>query len=114
MPNNTSNSEEQKEMKNGKTCPCGCGNCGCGMVSGGYGMRGWGRGSGILAILIGIVVLLLVFWVGVHVGEFHNEFRGMMMRGSYGGGYGRMMVNPGGPIRGVIPPTPVNATSSIQ
>lgn len=64
----------------GKTCPCG-----------GHGMccQMGGRHHMLARIIIGVLVLLVVFWVGVKVGEvrselFSRDFReGGMMRGGY-------------------------------
>ena len=114
------NTEEKKEitkngMSNGKMCPCGCENCGCG---GGYGFHGFHHGFRAFRILLGVIILMVVFWFGFALGRFHGGYRG------FGPGGYRMMY-PGGMMYGYgtgggIPPTPTNgattapATSSAQ
>jgi hypothetical protein len=115
MPSNSDNDGEK-----GKTCPCGCGRCGC--TRNGYG-RFTGTGF-ILRLLIGIIVLLLVFWIGFHLGEFHSMFGGGYrmtsgFRGYSGYGGGRMPMMMRGGTGGGTPPVPVNgsagsATSTLQ
>lgn len=45
----------------------------------------------LLRVLIGLIVLIIVFWLGVKVGEFHSFGRFGLMghRGFYGGMMGR-------------------------
>jgi hypothetical protein len=94
------------DEKNGKivkisgktTCACGDGcNCGCGY-------NGAARGRSLIWWILGIIVILIVFLIGVKVGEFRVELRNAMSAGGYGreypmipaGGY-----NPGGLPAGV-------------
>lgn len=92
--NNTQ--EGAKGVVSGKTCacstPCVCG-CGC----------GWAHGHRAFRVILGIVILLVIFWIGVKVGEVKmalqvnssREFRGgysneyqpvnQMMNGNGGG-----------------------------
>lgn len=55
----------------GKMCACGCG---C----------GWASGHRIFRVVLAILIALVIFWIGVKVGEFSTMF------GDYGrmGGYG--------------------------
>ena len=55
-----------KMCASGKTCSCGCG---C----------GWASGHRVFRVVLGIVIALLIFWLGVKVGEFGTGF------GGYGG-----------------------------
>ncbi len=76
-------------MGGGKTCSCseGC-TCSCGC--------GWQRGHRMFRVIIGLIILALVFWVGVKIGELKT----LVMRSGwgYGGYYGHtmMMGYPGG------------------
>ncbi len=85
-----------------KMCPYGCG---C----------GWSHGHRAFRIIIGIIILLVVFWVGVKVGEFRTivrEYNGYGSRGGYSAGYrpmGRMM---GGGGYGVPGQAPAAATGT--
>jgi hypothetical protein len=81
--------EDKKDMGPGHMGPgpmdhshC-CGHCG---AFGMCGMHG-GHRHGLLRLLLGIVILLIVFWLGLKVGEFRGEF------GRFGGYNGRQMVN---------------------
>lgn len=57
-----------------KKCVCGCdGNGTC--------MCGWHHGHMLFRLLIGIIILILVFWFGVKLGELRE-----IVRGGYGGG----------------------------
>lgn len=67
-----------------------CGGCDGGFCGGGHGALRW---------VIGIVVLMLVFWMGMRIGEIKSEMysggygnyptRGMMrIQGGYGDSYG--------------------------
>lgn len=74
-------------------CRCfGC--CGAGF---GMGMHRYGLGFMVLRLLLGLLILLIVFWLGVKIGEFkgmvgygydsgmHHRY---MIRGYYDGYYG--------------------------
>ena len=77
---------------------CKCGACQgktCGM--GGFSSCGAGKCHPMCCILrwvLGIIILLAVFGMGVMIGELKGSLEAMhgygMMRSSYGGGYGRM------------------------
>lgn len=68
--------ENNKHMDEGAKGSCGCGNCG---GCWGHGMRGQGHGGFLARWFLGLIILWVVFWVGVKIGEFKEEF---------GGGYG--------------------------
>ncbi len=100
------------EEHNNKTC--GCGSCGC------MGMGHWGGGHMLVRVVIGLLMLLAAFWVGVKVGELQSELYGyfgncyggycraypMMMCDGYGGGaYGSW--NGYGMMGGALPPTAI-------
>lgn len=55
--------EEEKNQNGakGKVCDCGCG-------------YGWPSGGRLFRIVIAAIVVLIVFWVGVKVGEFKVLF----------------------------------------
>ncbi len=65
-------SRENMKEAGDKTCVYGCG---C----------GWSHGHRALLIILGIIILLVVFWVGVKVGEFRTIVRGYNSYGSRGG-----------------------------
>lgn len=85
--------EEQKGK--GETCSCGCCSSGKGMASGcscGCGWRGGWNGGGrmLFRVLLGLIILALVFWMGVKVGELRSElYYGFGPR--YTTGYNRVM-----------------------
>lgn len=56
-----------------------CGGCDHGFCGGGHGALRW---------VIGIIIFVLVFWMGVRVGEIKSEMYG----GGYYDGYGRTMM----------------------
>lgn len=68
--------------------------CSCPMCRGykNYGMMGHGGNAmhGILRLLLGIIILLIVFALGVKIGEFKGEFRNA--RGFNTGKYGMPMM----------------------
>ena len=64
-----------------------CGYCGM------WGMHG-GHRHGLLRLLLGLFILLMVFWLGMKLGEFKGEFSGMGDYGGYGSYYGRHMMVP--------------------
>ncbi len=78
--------EEQKKenMSSGKTtCACSADcvcSCGC----------GWAKGHLLFRVIIGLIILALVFWAGVKVGEFKTIVARDMW--GYGGGYGHSMM----------------------
>jgi hypothetical protein len=90
----------QESMKNGmcgKTCTCGCG---C----------GWAHGHRAFRVVLAIVIALVVFWIGVKVGEVKMALQtnsGREFRGGYSNTY-----NVGGRMMGGIPPVPVNGTAT--
>jgi hypothetical protein len=99
---------DNKENKDGSKA-CACMTChDHGSMHGGM-CCCCGRGGrfSILRIVIGLLLLIFVFWFGVKVGEVKVLFgggyggRSMMMRSGYGG-----YVNPGGPMIPATPPTP--------
>ncbi len=61
-------------------------NCNCRMCR----MYGHGHRFFLLRIILGLIILGFVFCVGVKVGEFKNEFRGMRGQGHMRGGYQQM------------------------
>jgi hypothetical protein len=76
-------------MCGGKMCAgagTGC-TCGCGC--------GWAGGHRLFRVILGIVILLVVFWVGVKVGEF-KVLIGEIGRGGYGNRYAYPMMQGGG------------------
>jgi hypothetical protein len=84
----------------GKPCMCGCG------ASLGY--PGFRRHR-VIRIVIALVIAIIIFWVGVKVGEFktvfESHFRGgygshQMMRGGYYGGGHMMMPGQAVPVSG--------------
>jgi len=85
--------EEQK-----KVCNCGagvCGGCGCGWHG------GWLK---IVRCIFALVVLVVVFMLGVKIGELRGVLeagRGYRMMG----GYGRVLQN-GGPMMGASSTAP--------
>ena len=83
----------------GKACACGCG---C----------GWAHGHRAFRVVLAIVIALIVFWIGVKVGEVGSALR---VHSSYGvrGGYSNIY-NPGGRMMpgGVAVPVNGTATSS--
>jgi hypothetical protein len=80
--------EMKKDMGTNQQHPagCSCKMCGCGC--------GHGRHM-ILRWVLGLVILLIVFWVGVKVGEFKTSAWGYGM-GYYGGMHRGMMMRRGG------------------
>lgn len=96
----------QKIVSTGKTtCACGPGcACGCGVHC----------AHRVIWWVLGIVILLIVFCIGVKAGEFREELRGMFgnyyrgypmtqYHGGYGGGVAEPMTGgvtstPGGPL----------------
>lgn len=68
--------EENKGMDQGNMGHLHCGHCGM------CGMHGHHR-HGLLKMLLGLLIIVVVFFIGVKVGEFKTEFRGGF------GGYGR-------------------------
>jgi hypothetical protein len=97
------NNNAQESMKGeacGKTCTCGCG---C----------GWARGHRAFRIILALVIALVVFWIGVKVGEVKMALQansGREFRGSYSNTY----YNPGGPmmrVNGGVT-VPVNGTTT--
>ena len=83
---------EHKETKDGSKVCYAHGGDGCGCCCCGHG-GGWGRFS-ILRVVLGVVLLIFVFWFGVKVGEVKILFndmsmqRGMMMYHDMGAGMG--------------------------
>lgn len=73
-----------------------------------------GRDHMVIRWLLGIIILIAVFCLGVEVGKLHS-----MLRGGYGRGYGRMMTDgyfyktmPGPlPQGGAVIQTPANNTN---
>ena len=98
----------QEGMKGGRCETCGR----MGMYGCGY---GWARGHRAFRIILGIVIALIVFWIGVKVGEVGVALR---MHSNYGsrGGYSNTY-NVGGPMMrvggGVAVPVNGTATSSV-
>jgi hypothetical protein len=100
----------QEGMKGGKCEMCGrapmCG-CGCGC--------GWAHGHRAFRIILRIIIALVIFWVGVKVGEVGVALQ-LHSNGGFRGGYSNTY-NPGGPMMrvGGGEAVPVNgtATSSV-
>lgn len=62
--------ERKKEGKN--VCDCGC----CGSHTGMMGMCSCGAHGGtrmLFRLLLGLIILALVFWMGVKLGELRSE-----------------------------------------
>jgi hypothetical protein len=59
--------------------------CKCGVCNGGYYTNGHRMGFTLLRWLLGIIVILMVFSLGMSIGEFKGEIMG-------GGMYGRDMM----------------------
>jgi hypothetical protein len=57
--------EEQKQK-----CMCGCDGSGSGC------MCGWHHGHMLFRMLIGLIILVIVFWFGVKLGELRESIRG--------------------------------------
>ena len=91
--------EGMKEGVCGPMCMCGCG---C----------GWPRGHRMFRVILGLIILALVFWVGVKVGEFKT----MIERNSaYGfGGYSAGYYPEGGMMRFVNGGYPQAQTQTQQ
>lgn len=83
---NGSQMDGDKACKICKTCPCACGTCPMGKTCAcGYGCGcGWAHGHHIFRVVLAIVIVLVVFWIGMKVGEV----RTMLGEYGYGGGYG--------------------------
>lgn len=64
------------KMKGGQ-CLCGCDGSGVGCAC------GWHHGHTLFRILIGVILLVIVFWFGVKLGELRE-----IVRGGFGDGYG--------------------------
>ncbi len=79
--------------------------------------HGYGHKHFVLRWLLGIVMLVIVFYLGVKVGEFKGE-----LRSAYYGGYGRYMMEGYGPddyngwygqgMMKVLPGTPATPPAS--
>ena len=87
--------EMKKDMGMNHGPACSCGSCGM-MGRGMCGMCG-GRRFWALRWLLGLVILVIVFWLGVKIGEFKGSFEGgygfygrMSRHGMMMGGQGRM------------------------
>ena len=82
----------------------GCGSGSCGKCESG---SGCGRHHSLLRWLIGLVILVMIFGIGVKFGEWkgyiHSDFRQWRMMGGNGGGYDQPWKD-GGPVR--MMPTP--------
>lgn len=90
----------------GKMCTCGCG---CGWVS----------GHRMFRVLLGVIVVLVIFWLGVKVGEYKmimREYGDYGSRGGYSDMYyqgGRMMNSNGAYyVTGPASNPPGSATST--
>ena len=90
----------------GKTCTCGCG---C----------GWQGGHRVFRVILGIIVLIVVLWVGVKIGEYKMivaQYGGYGSRGGYSNTYypGGRMMNGGGayPVTGPTSNPPSSATGT--
>ncbi|HVM77166.1 MAG TPA: hypothetical protein VMU07_03385 [Candidatus Paceibacterota bacterium] len=59
-----------KIMRGGQQCVCGCDGSGMGCAC------GWHHGHSIFRILLGVILLVIVFWFGVRLGELRAEIRG--------------------------------------
>ena len=57
------------DMKMKGRCMCGCDGsgmgCGC----------GWHHGHSLFRVLLGLIILAMVFWFGVKIGEIRQEIR---------------------------------------
>lgn len=102
--------DNQEVTKNAAVCGKGC-SCGC--------CSDWMHGHRAFRIVFAVVILLIVFWIGVKVGEvkeavllntgsdfranYSNEYNqgGRMMNGNNNGGY-------------AVPANNTSATSSVQ
>jgi len=71
---------KSKDMKKGERCLCGCDGSGMGCAC------GWHHGHTLFRLLIGVILLILVFWFGVKLGELRESIRGY--RGYNGTNYG--------------------------
>lgn len=81
------NDKEKKDYEGEEWCP-GCRN-----------MFDWHNGKGrrffFLRWILGIFILIIVFWLGVKVGQFSGFYRGNYGYPMMGGGYYRSMMYPG-------------------
>ncbi len=81
---NNSQMDGEKACKVCKECPCACGTCPAGrMCTCGCGC-GWAHGHRIFRVVLAVAIVLVVFWIGVKVGEVRTMLDGY----GYGGGYG--------------------------
>jgi len=99
----------KKDMSHGPNCNC----VSCGMGAHCACCHGHGRYM-VLRWILGLIILAVVFWVGVKIGEFKGSFEygyGMQYRNTmhYKGGYGMM----GGYGSGRMPMM-YNASSTAQ
>ena len=62
-----------QENQMGQPNSCNCSMC----------MHKHGHGNFFLRLLLGLIILLFVFWLGMQIGEFKGSFEG-----GYGSGYG--------------------------
>lgn len=109
--NNTQ--EGAKGVVSGKTCvcgtPCACG-CGC----------GWAHGHRAFRVILGIVILLVVFWIGVKVGEVKMALElnsGYGIQGGYSNEYqpvNQMMNRNGGGFQQQGPGPAASATGTTS
>lgn len=93
-------SKNNPSTHGGKICSCGCG---C----------GWASGHRLFRVVLGIVIALLIFWLGVKAGEFMTVF------GRGYGGYGMhraypMMMQSGSRFYGPtsLPPSMTTSTTA--
>jgi len=100
----TKNSAEMAKGKN--TCACACG-AGCGCAG------GCGRGYHVIWWVVGIVILVFVFALGVKAGEFRDEFRGAFGNNYYRSYPMQRVYNNGG-VPPVAPPTPVEVATTTS
>jgi hypothetical protein len=97
--------DEQKKEGKGNVCTCGC--CGShnGMMGMGCACGAHGGTRMLFRLLLVIIILILVFWFGVRLGELRESIRGYGGYGSYGyapmrmmQGYGPMIPATGLPV----------------
>ena len=80
----------------------------CPMCGGNHTMWGcWGgmHRRGPWSIVIRIIILIIVFWIGMQVGEHRTLRGGYMMRGGFGGGRGGYMMGGYGGYDATAPAT---------
>jgi hypothetical protein len=96
------NEEQQKCNQGGNSCMmCRLHNSMCGKDM--CGTCGGRNHHFLLRIILGIGIIVFVFWMGVHVGMFVGEDRGYNDYGGYGGGMHNRSYNDYGGYRGMGP-----------